>query len=154
VRDGPTISRGTEGLVTVHLLLPVALGPGNYTVDVVFNNQWVKDSAAIKTLTGNNVTFIHNKPKACVNPTTYHGTAANSSTITADASCASDDIAIADYKWDFADSTPVVSSGTTPTENHQFPQSTVTRTFTCTLIVEDNFGEIDTFTFTVTTSQN
>jgi hypothetical protein len=155
VRDGPTITRGADGLVKVHLLVEVSLGPGNYTVDVTFNNQWVKDTAPIKTLTGNNMTFVHNKPRACVNPTTYHGNNANGYNITADGSCSTDDLAIVQYNWDFGDGTPVVSSGTIPLEAHTFPASTVTRTYTCTLTVSDAFVDgDDSTTFTVTTSQN
>lgn len=156
VQDSNT-TRGVEGLTYLHLVLEVGFGPGNYSVELAFHNQWVKSDSPIKTLTDSNQTFIHNKPTACLNPTSYHGNNANNFTITADASCSSDDEPpLVDWHWIFSDvPTPApVSSAPSALETHQFPSSVTTRTYTCALIVFDRRGVEDRFNFTVTTSAN
>lgn len=156
VQDSNT-TRGVEGLTYLHLVLEVGFGPGNYTVELAFHNQWVKSDSPIKTLADSNQTFIHNKPTACVNPTSYHGNNANNFTITADASCSSDDEPpIVDWHWIFNDgsSPPEVSSAPSALETHQFPSSVGSRSYTCTLIVFDRRGVEHRVDFTVTTSAN
>jgi hypothetical protein len=130
-------------------------GPGNYTVDATFTNQWVKLDSPIKTLTLSNKTFVQNKPYACVVGSPYHGNNANSFTITADASCSHDDLAITQYTWSFGDGTPPVTNGAIPTETHTFPSSAVLRTYTGSVCAYDaNSDGPDCVDFTVTTSTN
>jgi hypothetical protein len=131
-----------------------AAEPGNFTVDATFTNQWVKPDSPIKTLTLSNRTFVQNRPYACVVGSPYHGNNANSYTITADASCSHDDIAIVQFTWYFGDNTQPVTNGAIPTETHTYPSSTISRSYTGSVCAYDTHsGEPDCVDFTVTTSQ-
>jgi hypothetical protein len=157
--DGGPLNVSVAGLTFYNHIFNVSLGPGNYSVDATFTNQWVKPTAPVKTLSLHNTTFVQNKPYACVGGP-YHGNAANSFTITADASCSHDDIGIAIYTWDFGDGTPVVTNGQIPTEGHIYPSSTLLKTYTGVVCVDDGMSPVSAdpmllcAEFTVTTSQN
>ncbi len=151
--DGQPYNLSTVDKVFLTYTLNVSLGPGNYSVDALFLNQWVKDDAQIKTLTASNTTFVQNAPYACVVGSPYHGNNANNFTITADASCSHDDIAITQYTWDFGDGSPLVTSGTVATVTHQYPRSTIVVTYHGTVSVYDaNTPDPSDGLFTVTTS--
>jgi hypothetical protein len=151
--DGAPYNLSTVDKVFLTRTLNVSLGPGNYSVDALFVNQWVKDDAPIKTLNASNTTFVQNTPYACMVGSPYHGNNANNFTVTADASCSHDDIGIIQYTWDFGDGTPPVTNGAIPTETHQFPSSVAVRTYTGTVSVYDaHTPDPTTTTFTVTTS--
>ena len=152
--DGSPITLAVEGRTFITRTLNVSLGPGNYSVEATFTNQWVKSNAPIKTFTNSNTSFVHNKPYACTVAQSYHGNNANNFTIVADASCSRDDIAIVQYNWNFNDpSDPgVVTNFANPTEAHQYPASTFTRTYTATVEVIDSNGVSDFVDFQVTTS--
>ncbi len=152
--DGQPITLAVEGRTFLTRTLNVSLGPGNYTVDTVFTNQWVKSDSALKTLTRSNLSFVHNKPYACMVAPSYHGNNANNFTITADASCSHDDIAIVQYSWLFGDGTGLVTNNAIPTETHQYPASQLTRTYTATVTVTDSNSVQDSVSFQVTTSAN
>ena len=152
--DGQPITLAVEGKTFVTRTLNVSLGPGNYTVETTFTNQWVKATSPLKTFTGSNTSFVHNKPYACIVGTNYRGNNANNFTIVADASCSRDDILIVTYNWNFNDpSDPgVVTNFANPTEAHQYPASTFTRTYTATVEVIDSNGVSDFIDFQVTTA--
>ncbi len=150
--DGQPITLAVEGRTFVTQTLNVSLGPGNYTVDTTFTNQWVKNDSPLKTIARSNTSFVHNKPYACIVAPNYHGNNANNFTITADASCSHDDIAIVTYNWLFGDGTGEVTNFGTPTETHQYPPSTLTRTYTATVTVYDSNQVLDSINFQVTTA--
>lgn len=150
--DGQPITLAVEGKTFLTTTLNVSLGPGNYTVETTFTNQWVKGTSSLKTLTDSNSSFVHNKPYACIAGQNYHGNNANNFTIVADASCSHDDIAIVTYNWLFGDGTAEVTNFGIPTEAHQYPASTFTRTYTATVTVYDSNGVLDFADFQVTTA--
>ncbi len=153
--DGPPINISVEGKTFFTRTLNISLGPGFYAVDATFTNQWVRPDAEVKTITLRNTTFVHNKPYACVVGSPYHGNNANGFTITADASCSRDDIAIVQYTWEFGDGSPPVTNGAIPTEAHAYPPSTLSRSYTGSVSVYDGYVlEPDIAYFTVTTSSN
>lgn len=150
--DGSPITLAVEGKTFVTRTLNVSLGPGNYSVEATFTNQWVKSDSPLKTITNRDTSFVHNKPYACMVASSYKGNNANNFTVTADASCSHDDIAIVQYSWYFGDGTGVVTNNAIPTETHQYPASTLTRTYTATVTVIDSSGAQESLDFQVTTA--
>lgn len=155
--DGAPLNVSVAGLTFYTHIFNVSLGPGNYTIDATFTNQWVRADSPIAQFQLSNRTFVQNKPYACVGGP-YHGNNANGYNITADASCSHDDIAIVMYTWSFGDGTPVVTNGAIPTEGHTYPAIAGPREYTGTVCVDDGMspiapGEICA-QFTVTTSAN
>jgi hypothetical protein len=126
-------------------------------VNVTFTNNWVRSDSAVQTLWHENRSYVHNKPFACVNPTSYKANNANSYTITTDASCSTDDVGISQYSWDFRFNQQIITNGSSPYETITFPSTP--RSYTCTLFVLDvgipgvpNSGEEWNVTFIVTVS--
>ncbi len=135
VQDGPIIEQRVDKLPFKNFNVTPNLGPGNYSVNVTYHNKWVRSDSAYDTLYHQNVSYIHDRPFACVDPTFYSATSANGYTITTDASCSSDDMGIAQYNWDFKFNEQVISNGSSPYETITFPSTP--RTYTCKLEVLD-----------------
>jgi len=135
-QDAPPTERGVEGRTFLSFNYTPNLLLGNYTVEVTYHNTWVKPDSTIANLVATNVTFVHNRPTACTDMDTYHGTS-NNRTITFDAGCSSDDGAVIQYTWDFGDGSPAVTSLSSPIEAHTFP-SNAPRDYVGNLTVKDN----------------
>ncbi len=135
VQDGPLINQRVDGSPYRNFNVTPTLGAGNYTVNVTFTNNWVRSDSAYQTLYDQNRTYVHNKPTACVSPTTYKANNANGYTITVDGSCSTDDTGVSRYNWDFATGAGEVSNGSSPFETWTFPSTP--RTYTCQLRVQD-----------------
>jgi len=134
VQDGPVITQRVDRLPYKNFEVTPTLGFGNYTVNVTYNNNWVRPDSAYQTLYHENRSYIHNKPLACVSPTFYQANNANGYTITTDGSCSSDDNGIAQFAWDFGLG-ETITNGTSPYETVTFPSTP--KTYDCLLTVTD-----------------